>query len=680
MKRIIVPLFLSSLSMLTYAKISIPVEDAKNLSELPRSQIKNYIQRGTLEENLRPIRQIKPQALDNEELLSIPEKYLPPDLRIKQQELRKQKATQKIAAPSKKMNSSDFVTIRGRGESTQKLKLDETVWAASDGGAGASKAVLLPQRKLPSVELLEEVKTQAGQEVHVEVEPGERREMELLFDHGKTQDKDKISLLPAYRAYAQRDYATAVTLSFKELANKKNSEDTHEAARFLMAHALYQAEFYASALPQLVQIASGKWRRSAIGMVAKAIEKTRDDASANQILSKVSLSQIPDKYRSLYAYHLGRVLLNTGAGEAAMNAFLKVEEGNPRRAEAQYYCGVIVSSSLDPNTSTEDWNRETSRAYQARSFFEEAIRLARNESSKDLLELAQLSLARLAYQLKEYNQAVYHYGEVPATSPFAKEAIFETAWSLYRLGEYNRSLGKLHPLGSPYYENRDLAELWILRSLNYLKLCRFDEANLAANTFKKYSQSQMPEVQKARADISKTKFENIHDIENLEVPEWIKVTFLNDPVIMKDKTRIALLEKESEKLGVLAENYLVTDAEAREDSRDTLRAVLKQKMTAVSQALKPYFVSRLGDVLDDYQRQLSKLDFLKFEVYSQASKFPDALSRNQAKKLMDQKEFLPGVFLKGHEILWKFNTEYWLDELYGYDYFIPTECSQEKRL
>ena len=43
--------------------------------------------------------------------------------------------------------------------------------------------------------------------------------------------------------------------------------------------------------------------------------------------------------------------------------------------------------------------------------------------------------------------------------------------------------------------------------------------------------------------------------------------------------------------------------------------------------------------------------------------------------MIEKAEFLPGVFLKGKETLWRFNGEYWWDEISGYDYFIPTECA-----
>jgi len=236
-------------------------------------------------------------------------------------------------------------------------------------------------------------------------------------------------------------------------------------------------------------------------------------------------------------------------------------------------------------------------------------------------------------------------------------------------------------MGSPYFEARDLAELWILRSLNYLKLCRFDEANTAANTFRATANKVVPEIDQAVKVLSSAKkLEQVSEFETLEMSDWIKTALFQDPVIIKDKTNENLLRKEAAALDILKKNLIVENETLREDTVDTLKAILTKKQAAIGRAIKPYLVERLRGVASDYRGQMGKLDFLKFEIYSQATKFPDALKRPQAKRLIAEAEFLPGVFLKGNEILWRFNGEYWIDEVAGYDYFIPTECSLEKKL
>lgn len=662
------------LSLPAQARVLMIISQTEEI-EIPRSQIKTYIQKGTLQGNLKAIRTVKPGAYSDEELATIPERYLPPELIQKQKMIKARMRQSDAMRPKKLYKKEDVVTIGGAKNNTYKLKIDEAVYIPPR--ARQAGVLLAPQKRLPEVELLQEVKVSANEKIRAELEPGDPREMHVLFENGRTTDPLKKPLLEAYQAYAQKDYATSVTLALAAMTQKLRDE-SEDSARFLAAHALYQAGFYATAMPFIVELVDSKWRRSAIGIAALIIAKTRDDSSANQILTKVSISQIPDKERSLFSFHLGRVLLGSGAGGAALAAFDKVPADHLRYPEAQYYMGVIQASELSSNVGEGEWNREGSAVYVTKQHFEQAMVGGRSADARDLKNLAALSLARLAYQGRQYNQAIFYYQSVESASPFSREAIFETAWSLYRIGEFNRALGTLHPLGSAYYEARDFPELWILRSLSYLKLCRFDEAQRAANTFEQWSRDLMSALRESSKEVANLRLDRPSDVERSELRGWLKEVVLSDAVVKKDRSREDILVEESRRLGVLRQNLRVRNPELRNSAADTLQVALDKKLKALGTALRPYIQNRIEDLYGEYRAQRERLDFLRFEIYSQANKFPGALERPEAKKLIAKKEFLPGVFLKGHEILWRFTGEYWFDEVRGYDYFIPTECKSEE--
>jgi len=663
-------------SMEVSAKVVI-LEAETQIYEIPRSQIKTYIQKATLEQNLRPVKAIKPGSVSDEELLAIPEKYLPPELKERQKQIRDQK---KISKKRKELESytpgieSDFVKIKGAKDKILSLKIDEAVWVPPT--AASLGAILAPQRKLPDVEVLQELKIETSGEVRKEIKAGEAREIDEYFQNGQTQDANKKDLLAAYKAYKDRDFASSTTLSLSALSDAKN-DDLKINARYLLSHSLFQAGFYASALTQLVELSSTKLRRSAVGMAALALEKTRDDGAANQILSKISLSQIPTEHQALFSFHLGRILMNTGAREASLAAFKRVSSDHIRYPEAQYYMGVIRSAEISSSVEASDWEKEGSMVNRARLHFESALVSAKTQSANDLVNLLNISLARLAYQTKQYNQSIFFYNEVGMDSPFVKDASYESSWSLYRLGEFNRSLGLLHPIGSKYFESRDLAEIWILRSLNYLKLCRFNEATHAANQFEVTLKNTDPDLQADANKIKVLALSRASQLQESDLSDWVKKLLLSDSVVKKDLTREALLLKERAELNALRKNLRIDDEELKNSSAQVLEGALDRKVAAIGTAIKPYLISRVSDIIDEYKTQRGRLDFLRFEIYNQATKFPKALERPEAQKLIAKGEFLPGVFLKGRETLWKFNGEYWFDELKGYDFFIPTECRSE---
>lgn len=682
-------------SLSTESKIAFIEEDSAPVYILPRSQIRTYLQKSTVTDNLKPVKAVKPGALSDDELAAIPERYLPPDLKEKQRaikarlaEKKKQKAVvAKGATPGATPKKdrikglgldaeiSSTVRIRNKKNKVVDIKIDQAIWVPPT--AATEDNILAPQVRLPEVALLEEISVTTSGEVKKEINPGDRREMFELFGQAAQKDPNRSPLLKAFGFYKNFDYATSATLALDVMSEKSSSPDLKTNARFLLAHSLFQAGFYATSLAVLNELVSTKWRRSAIGMSAIALEKTKDDSAANQVLARVSISQIPETYQPLFSFHLGRILLNTGAREPAMAAFAQVPVDHERYPEAQYYLGILKAADLSGSADATDWDNEKSDAFKARSYFENALLGARTGGATDLMNLVRISMARLAYQVQQYNQAIYFYSEVDIDSSFAREAAYESAWALYRLSEYNRSLGILHPLGSPYFESKDLAELWILRSLNYLKLCRFDEAKLASGQFEFLLKSLVPELKVATTELSKLKFEKATEIESLPITTWIKNVLLGDAVVKKDLAFHKLLESEKSRLAILAENKRIADVELRTSSVTALQKLLDRKISGVAKALKPYLVSRTQDIQSEYAAQKDRLDFLRFEIYSQATKFPKALERPEAQKLIAQKEFLPGVFAKGHEILWRFSGEYWKDELRSYDYFLPTECKTD---
>ena len=149
---------------------------------------------------------------------------------------------------------------------------------------------------------------------------------------------------------------------------------------------------------------------------------------------------------------------------------------------------------------------------------------------------------------------------------------------------------------------------------------------------------------------------------------------INDPVFQRDVTREALIRAEQSRLGFLAKNPKVVDVELREAVSLALQQRLEKRLEAMGGNTKELVKSFLEDKIADYDKQKAKLDLVRVEIYQQATRHPAAVERAEAKRLIAKAEFLPGVFLKGQEILWRYQGELWQDELKNYDYFLPSEC------
>lgn len=656
------------------AKITIPTGDVTGEYLILPTLFKDDAARKNIKANLDQ-KSKKKEELEDLELLNVPDKYLTPELQVRKR-VAQQKLKNNPAVAARRIKPKTSTIEVKSSEGSKKMDIRDTIVRVEGKSVGAQ--LLTAKRVLPDVQLIEEVSIEASKEVKKEIFPGEKREVVEIFQSGQTKDPVKVPLLAAYRSYAVSDYATSATLAYKVFVETKNDE-TQVLAAYVMAHSLFQAGFYSTALGPLVELSETKWRRSALGMIAECMKHTKDRSAVRGVLEKLSLSQIPDNYKSLFAYHLGRILLNAGQAQAATSAFAQVPSDAPEYAEAQYFTGVLLSEGIPSGAAAKQgWQTEGSQIYDARASLEAAAQAARTRNDFNLRDLANISLGRLAYQADLYNQAVYYYNEIPTGSPYVRDAFFESAWALYRAGEFNRSQGYLHPLGSSYFEQRDFADLWTLRSLNYLKLCRFDEATKSVNTFQAMHGKTLSDLQSSIAIIRDAKFSKLSDIDQNQVPEWVKKVILEDPIVLEDKEREHKLFAEKKKLQLLESNTNVSDASLKKNAREFFDKIIDRRLSFLIKSVKPYVLSRLEEVSRDYAAEKPKIDILRYEIYSQATKFPEAVKRTQAKRLIEQDEYLPGVFLKGKEILWRYSGEYWEDELRGYDYFIPTECTDVK--
>jgi hypothetical protein len=105
------------------------------------------------------------------------------------------------------------------------------------------------------------------------------------------------------------------------------------------------------------------------------------------------------------------------------------------------------------------------------------------ESEEDVLDLAYLALARIAYEVGNYDGAIYYYRKIPERSPKVAEALFEAGWTYFLAGNYRNALGVFHALHSPYLSYRYLPELYILEATAYLNTCHYDKARDAVTRF-----------------------------------------------------------------------------------------------------------------------------------------------------------------------------------------------------
>ncbi len=118
--------------------------------------------------------------------------------------------------------------------------------------------------------------------------------------------------------------------------------------------------------------------------------------------------------------------------------------------------------------------------------FKDVVRLtnpkrARHPDPK-LRELAFLQLARIHYQNRQNRYAIFYYDKMPWGGESWLEGLWEESYAYYRVGDYEKTLGNLLTLQSPYFKDEYFPESYVLKAIVYYENCRYPEARLVLET------------------------------------------------------------------------------------------------------------------------------------------------------------------------------------------------------
>ena len=185
---------------------------------------------------------------------------------------------------------------------------------------------------------------------------------------------------------------------------------------------------------------------------------------------EVDPSQVPGKARGFYFYYKGIEAFDRKQFDKAQEFLSRVTSGSSEYPKAQFHLGVIANL-----------NGDSARAVNA---FERAISESRGSGASFLKEQANLNLARVYYEKKDFRKSMRYYSEIPRRSDNWLQAMFESSWAFFLIQKFNNTLGNIHTLHSPFFENRFFPETYILQSITFLRLCRFTQVKKSLSEFR----------------------------------------------------------------------------------------------------------------------------------------------------------------------------------------------------
>ncbi len=157
-------------------------------------------------------------------------------------------------------------------------------------------------------------------------------------------------------------------------------------------------------------------------------------------------------------------LADTDRIKGALAAFRKIGPSNPFYLQSVYFVGVCLVQLGELSEARDAFATVTNAPVS-----DDAV-------TRQLRELAFLSIGRVEYERGQYAEALDAYQNVPETSASFYDALYEIAWTYVRKGDFEsaRKAVELLTLGAP--ESTLLPEANLLRGQLLLKLGKYEDS------------------------------------------------------------------------------------------------------------------------------------------------------------------------------------------------------------
>lgn len=273
----------------------------------------------------------------------------------------------------------------------------------------------------------------------------------------------------------------------------------YQNAEYDLAVALSRAGSYGAALDAIEQILKrgpaatyfGPAHRRAVDI---ALE-TRDHAGVLARLEAIKLSDpIPPSAAGERTYLRGRAAYDAGKLSDAEGELVMISKKSRLYSSAIYLRGVIKARQQNYKGSAEAMCEIAATPDTDKYTF------VVDDRYFTIKDLARLGLGRLAHEAGEYDDAYYHYFQIPDDSVYLSDALFEASWSMYQ----KRELPTARDLVHEFLKEFPTSPLWPEASLlsGYVELadCKFTESQKWYDDLVAKLQPIVDQIDKARKD------------------------------------------------------------------------------------------------------------------------------------------------------------------------------------
>jgi hypothetical protein len=488
----------------------------------------------------------------------------------------------------------------------------------------------------------------------------------------------------AIKLYDKKDFYSA-SIELKKVLDGESGDDAKnkQRAEFFMGKALYQMGFYAGSLKYFDDIVKAGDQHTYHGAALKwlaALSRVLPETSG--ILQKIgtydvsalndpSLASVHDELLFL----LGRHFYNKGGDgdfDKAIGLFRQVAKDSAFYIKAKFFEGVTHVRKLDGPSAV--------------AAFKDILTIgAERESTKKVYsvddidnynQLAELQMARIFYSTQQFDKSIRYFEKLDEYNADWAESLFEASWAYFMKTLNSKALGNIHTLNAPYFENSFYPEAILLRAVIYYKYCLYDQAEEAISD---YNEKYGP-LTKNLKDLAARFEDNAEFYEKFAKPvragkagldpitQRLVMSQLNDKTLLKTFAWVDELNRELTQYQKSDKAWQTTAVAGEVFQELTLQqSVAQGDAGKVARERIKRYADELGVLSRDGLR-------IKLEILN--AKENKVSTEMQGIKVSSDHREEP-IVIDDEHFQWKFNGEYWKDELGYYRFKIRSRCPKQ---
>lgn len=398
----------------------------------------------------------------------------------------------------------------------------------------------------------------------------------------------------------------------------------------------------------------------------------------NEVLDRVSRfaelfpERIEPQYRDEFAYLLGEYHYGSGELEAAIDYLAAVSPDAELYPKARFLSAITNVRQYDADGAAQDLNVILQRVRDARG--------AERRELEHIGQLAQITMARMFYSTGEYDKSIKYYKNIGQDSSYWLDSLFESSWAYFQTDEYNRALGNLHSLNSPFFNDQYYPEAPVLQAVIFFYNCQFDQVRLALDEFQYVYAPLKDELQitidgfldnEEAYDFLREAQTSTGDNQDFDPRlQQIVDAALGDSVLSSAMAFVDRLQSEVDYIESAPESW------SRSDLGDFLYGDTVGELALSRGSTGNLVVNRLNAILTELETRNRESTAILVETDLAEA---NALSSDIAQELEAEGDSAgsEGERPTSEQMVWRFDGEYWRDELGYYSYHIQSQCSSD---